>query len=205
MNKSNNTSNEFNIITIKEPNTRIPFFDKLHNDIIKYETKVVTLLNHGMKFKDYCITEIKRLIQETFTFSNDYSIDVYGSHATGLMIEASDIDIKIKLNSGNKADLNNLFEMLCKKLENENKFDEINPIGTASVPVIKLLLSLEKYIKGKEDLENSFKQFKELSLFKHYLFDINELIKVKIDVTFILINNSDKNNNIISNGISEKI
>ena len=204
MNKSNNTSNEFNIITIKEPNTRIPFFDKLHNDIIKYETKVVTLLNHGMKFKDYCITEIKRLIQETFTFSNDYSIDVYGSHATGLMIEASDIDIKIKLNSGNKADLNNLFEMLCKKLENENKFDEINPIGTASVPVIKLLLSLEKYIKGKEDLENSFKQFKELSLFKHYLFDINELIKVKIDVTFILINNSDKNNNIISNGISEK-
>ena len=204
MNKNNNTSNEFNIITIKEPNTRIPFFDKLHNDIIKYETKVVTLLNHGMKFKDYCITEIKRLIQETFTFSNDYSIDVYGSHATGLMIEASDIDIKIKLNSGNKADLNNLFEMLCKKLENENKFDEINPIGTASVPVIKLLLSLEKYIKGKEDLENSFKQFKELSLFKHYLFDINELIKVKIDVTFILINNSDKNNNIISNGISEK-
>jgi len=204
MNKNNNTSNEFNIITIKEPNTRIPFFDKLHNDIIKYETKVVTLLNHGMKFKEYCITEIKRLIQETFTFSNDYSIDVYGSHATGLMIEASDIDIKIKLNSGKKDDLNNLFEMLCKKLENENKFDEINPIGTASVPVIKLLLSLEKYIKGKEDLENSFKQFKELSLFKHYLFDINELTKVKIDVTFILVNNSDKNNIIINNGISEK-
>ena len=203
MNKNNSTSNEFNIITIKEPNTRMSFYDKLHNDIIKYETKVVTLLNHGMKFKDYCITEIKRLIQETFTFSNDYSIDVYGSHATGLMIEASDIDIKIKLNSGNKADLNNLFEMLCKKLENENKFDEINPIGTASVPVIKLLLSLEKYIKGKEDLENSFKQFKELSLFKHYLFDINELTKVKIDVTFILINNSDKNN-IINNGILEK-
>jgi len=202
-NKNNNTSNEFNIITIKEPNTRIPFFDKLHNDIIKYETKVVTLLNHGMKFKDYCITEIKRLIQETFTFSNDYSIDVYGSHATGLMIEASDIDIKIKLDSGNKADLNNLFEMLCKKLENENKFDEINPIGTASVPVIKLLLSLEKFIKGKEDLENSFKQFKELALFKHYLFDINELTKVKIDVTFILVNNSDKNN-IINNGITEK-
>ena len=204
MNKNISTSNDFNIITVKEPNIRILFFDKLHNDIIKYETKVVTLLNHGMKFKDYCITEIKRLIQETFTFSNDYSIDVYGSHATGLMIEASDIDIKIKLNNGNKADLNNLFEMLCKKLENENKFDEINPIGTASVPVIKLLLSLEKFIKEKEDLENSFKHFKELPLFKHYIFDINELTKVKIDVTFILINNSDKNNNIINNGLSEK-
>jgi len=43
-----------------------------------------------MKFKDYCIKEIKRLIEETSTFSKDYSIDVYGSYATGLMIEASD-------------------------------------------------------------------------------------------------------------------
>ena len=49
-----------------------------------------------MKFKDYCIKEIKRIIQETFTFSNDYNVDIYGSYATGLMIEGSDIDIKIK-------------------------------------------------------------------------------------------------------------
>ena len=195
--KNNNTlvSNEFNIITIKDTNNRLSFYDKLHNDIIKYETKVITLLNHGMKFKDYCITEIKRLIQETFNNSEDYNIDVYGSYATGLMIEASDIDIKIKLNSDNRTDLNNFFETLYKKLEKEKKFDKINPIGTASVPVIKLLLNSEKFIKGKEDLENSFKQYKESSLFKHYLFDINELTKIKIDVTFILSNNSSKNNN----------
>ena len=198
-NSNNNAliSNEFNIITIKESNRRLSFFDKLHNDIIKYETKVITLLNHGMKFKDYCIKEIKRIIQETFTFSKDYNVDVYGSYATGLMIEASDIDIKIKLNNGNKNDLDNFFETLSKKLENEKKFDKINPIGTASVPVIKLLLSPEKFIKGKDDLENSFKQFKELSLFKHYIFDINELTKIKIDVTFILAKNS-------SNEINEK-
>ena len=197
------TSNEFNIIVIKEPNRRLSFFDKLHNDIIKNETKVITLLNHGMKFKDYCITEIKRIIQETSSFSKDYTIDVYGSYATGLMIEVSDIDIKIILNNGNKTQLDNLFETLCKKLENENKFDTINPIGTASVPVIKLVLSLEKFIKGKDDLENNFKHFKELSLFKHYIFDSNELIKCKIDVTFILTNN--KNNNNMNNEINEKI
>ena len=200
-------SNEFNIITFKEPNRRLAFFDKLHNDIIKYETKVITLLNHGMIFKDYCIKEIKRIIQETFNFSNDYNIDVYGSYATGLMIEASDIDIKIKLNCTSKENLDNFFQTLCQRLENENKFDTINPIGTASVPVIKLLLSSEKFIKGKEDLENSFKQYKELSLFKHYLFDVCELTKIKIDVTFIMTNNinnncNNNNNNNSSNGNS---
>ena len=203
-NQNNNTlvSNEFSLIVIKEPNRRLPFFDKLHNDIIKYETKVVQLLNYGMKFKDYCIKEIKRIIEETFSFSKDYNVDVYGSYATGLMIEASDIDIKIKLNSGSRSDLDNFFESLCKKLENENKFDKINPIGTASVPVIKLLLSSEKFIRGKDDLENSFKQYKELSLFKHYIFDINELTKIKIDVTFICTN--DNKGNITNNDINEK-
>ena len=204
-NNNSLVSNEFNIISIKEPNRRLSFFDKLHNDIIKYETKVVMILNHGMKFKDYCIKEIKRLIEETSTFSKDYSIDVYGSYATGLMIEASDIDIKIKLNKGNKTDLDSFFETLGKKLENEKKFDKITPISTASVPVIKLLLSSEKFIKGKDDLENSFKQYKEMSLFKNYIFDTSELTKIKIDVTFILVNDnkSSINNNDI-NEISEK-
>ena len=202
-------SNEFSIITLKGPNSRLSFFDKLHNDIIKYETKVISLLNHGMKFHDFCITEIKRLIQETLNFSNDYIIEVYGSYATGLMIEASDIDIKIKLNKGTKDDLDSFFKKVCEKLEQEKKFDEINPIETASVPVIKLLLSKEKFIKGKTDLENSYKQYKELSLFKHYLFDINELTKIKIDVTFILpkdnLNNNIKEeiNNNIENNIND--
>ena len=203
-------SNEFSIITLKESNSRLSFFDKLHNDIIKYETKVISLLNHGMKFHDFCITEIKRLIQETLNFSHDYIIEVYGSYATGLMIEASDIDIKIKLNKGTKDDLNSFFKKVCEKLEQEKKFDEINPIETASVPVIKLLLSKEKFIKGKTDLENSYKQYKELSLFKHYLFDINELTKIKIDVTFILPKDNLNNNikeeiNNINNNIENNI
>ena len=199
MTTNNNTliSNEFSIITIKEPNTRLPFFDKLHNDIIKYETKVISLLNHGMKIQDFCITEIKRLIQETLDFSNDYTIEVYGSYATGLMIEASDIDIKIKLSKETKTDVDSFFKKVCEKLEKEKKFDEINPIETASVPVIKLLLSKEKFIKGKTELENGYKQFKESSLFKHYLFNIDELTKIKIDVTFILSNNNTNMNNII--------
>jgi DNA polymerase sigma len=163
-----------------------------------------------MKFHDFCITEIKRLIQETLNFSNDYIIEVYGSYATGLMIEASDIDIKIKLNKGTKDDLNSFFKKVCEKLEQEKKFDEINPIETASVPVIKLLLSKEKFIKGKTDLENSYKQYKELSLFKHYLFDINELTKIKIDVTFILPKDNLNNNikeeiNNINNNIENNI
>ena len=188
-------SNEFNIITTKESNTRLSFFEKLHNDIIKYETKVITLLNHGMKFQDYCITEIKRIIQETLNFSNDYTIEIYGSYATGLMIEASDIDIKIKLKKGTKTDLDSFFKKVCEQFESGKKFDEITPIETASVPVIKLILSKEKFIKGKTELENSYKQFKELSLFKHYLFDIKELTKIKIDVTFLLSKDNLNNNN----------
>ena len=188
-------SNEFNIITTKESNTRLSFFEKLHNDIIKYETKVITLLNHGMKIQDYCIAEIKRIIQETLNFSNDYTIEIYGSYATGLMIEASDIDIKIKLKKGTKTDLDSFFKKVCEQFESGKKFDEITPIETASVPVIKLILSKEKFIKGKTELENSYKQFKELSLFKHYLFDIKELTKIKIDVTFLLSKDNLNNTN----------
>ena len=212
-------SNEFNIITLKESNRRLQFYDKLHNDIIRYETKVITLLNQGMIFKDYCVKEIKRIIQETFNSSNEYNIDVYGSYATGLMIEASDIDINIKLNHMSKDNLDNCFQTLCQRLEDENRFDAINPIGTASVPVIKLLLNSEKFIKGKEDLESNFKQYKELPLFKHYLFDISELTTIKIDVTFIMKNasgtskknnieikeNNSENNNNINNNNNDNI
>ena len=153
-----------------------------------------------MLFKDFCIEEIKRIIQQIFSNLNGYNIEVYGSYATGLMIEASDIDIKIRLNNG--IDLENIFTSLCNKLKEENKFDEINPIRTASVPVIKLLLNPIKFIKGKEELENKFKQFKEMSIYKHYLFDIKELINIKIDVTFILpnyINQIKPNDNVINN------
>ena len=72
-------------------------------------------------------------------------------------------------------------------------------------------MSKEKFIKGKTDLENSYKQYKELSLFKHYLFDINELTKIKIDVTFILPKDNLNNNNIkeeinnINNNIENNI
>ena len=176
-------SNEFSSISLKDSGRRLTFIEKLHNDIIKNESKVISILNHVMIFKDFCIEEIKRIINETFTFSKDYIVETYGSYATGLMIEASDIDIKIRLN--NAVDFDNIFNTLCKKLEEEKKFDNINPIQTASVPVIKLLLNPEKFIIGKEDLEKKFKQFKEMSLYKNYVFDNNELKNIKIDITFI--------------------
>ena len=187
-------SNEFIPFSLKETKeNRLPFFEKLHNDIIKHETKVIAILNHLMIFKDFCISEIKRIIQETFSYTKNYDIEIYGSYETGLMIEASDIDIKIKLN--NSVDFENFFSNLCNKLQNENKFDIINPIRTASVPVIKLSLKPEKFIIGKEDLELKFKQFKEMSLYKHYLFDISELKNIKVDITFIYENNNKINLN----------
>ena len=140
-----------------------------------------------IKYKNYCVEEIKKIIIKAFNNNLcNYSIDLYGSFITGLMIEASDIDIRIKINDCSKKDLEKYFFILYDKLEEEKKFENINPISTASVPVIKLILNIEKFIFNEKELEKDFIKFQQLPIFKNYLFDKKELIQIKIDITFII-------------------
>lgn len=64
-------------------------------------------------------------------------LDVYGSFATNLAIESSDIDFTIKFN--NVIDVDLVIDHLSDDLNKLNIIENVNPISTASVPVIKLV------------------------------------------------------------------
>jgi len=163
------------------------FMEKLHNNILKNELKVNNILQFLSKFKNYCIEEVKKIIIKAYDNNLfNYSIDLYGSFKTGLMIEASDIDIRIKINGCQKKDFEKYFNILENKFEEEKKFESITPIITASVPVIKLILNIDKFISNEKSLEKDFSKFKQLTIFKNYLFDKNELVQIRIDITFIV-------------------
>ena len=184
----------------------LSFMEKLHNNILNNEKKVNNILQLLTEYKNYAIDIIKKIIKDTYDNNlNNYSIDLYGSFVTGLMIEASDIDIRIKINECQKDVFEKYFFSLSDKLEAEKKFEKITPISTASVPVIKLVINIEKFINNQKDLEKDFNKFKQMTIFKNYLFDKNELLQIKIDITFIVnyikenINDNSINNQEIIN------
>ena len=196
----------------KTNNNNLSFYEKLHNNILKNEKKVGIILQFLTKYKNYCIEKIKKIIIQTYdnidnnnknnnNFFN-YSIDLYGSYTTNLMIEASDIDIKIKMSNLKKEEFNHYFMSLYNKLNDEKKFEKIIPISTASVPVIKLIIDLDKYLEDNKDLSEDFIKFKQQNFFKNYIFDKTELTQIRIDITFIA---NYLNQNIINKEIINKI
>ena len=200
------------ILKINDTNNSLSFYEKLHNSILKNEKKVNMILQHLSIYKNYVIEEIKQMINNTYENNYiNYSIDMYGSYTTGLMIEASDIDIKIKLCCIKKEEFSAYFTSLYKKLISENKFEKIIPISTASVPVIKLIIDIEKFIKNKKDLQSEFSKFKQQNFFKNYIFDKNELIQIRVDITFIInyktqkLNENETNKEILNKLENDKI
>ena len=207
----NNIPNTLNIKILKInniENNNLSFFEKLHNNILKNEKNVNIILQYLSKYKNYCINEIKKLINKAYENNViNYSLDLYGSYTTNLMIEASDIDIKIKLYNIKKDEFNIYFNNLYQLLNSEKKFEKITPIITASVPVIKLIIDIEKFIKNNGDLEQDFIKLKNQNFFKNYFFDKNELTQIRVDITFIIENyiNNNNNNNINNKEIMNKI
>ena len=201
--KSENNKNNvkpkkiFPYITPQNKSLPLSFFEKLHNDIITYDNNITQILSLSQNIKEFCISFIENIICESFPQKDEYSLDIYGSFATGLMIEASDIDIKIRINKEKKEDLEKLFFILANNLKEKNKFESIVPISTASVPVIKLVVNPENFILGMENLEKDLKNLKNSEIYKNFKFNYEEIDKIKIDITFIL-SNTEKNSNISS-------
>lgn len=126
-------------------------------------------------FKKAILTKIIKIINSTLKFpyiSSKYVIEFYGSYMTGLSIENSDIDIMIKVKD-NKAK-SKIISLLLEKFESEtNLFDTINPILTASVPVVKLQSDISKLMS--EETKNKFM----------YYDNKEDIYKAKYDISFI--------------------
>jgi DNA polymerase sigma len=63
--------------------------------------------------------------------------DIYGSFASGLAIESSDIDLSVKYTEGQ--DIVAMMNRITESLKASGKVESVTPIYTASVPVIKLV------------------------------------------------------------------
>jgi len=123
-------------------------------------------------------------------------IDLYGSFATDLSIESSDIDITIKFEEEKtESQIKEKIERLCVSFNNLKLFDNVIAITTASVPVIKILIDPSNILEENSEEIKIYNSLKNLDLFKNYKFDEDELLKVKVDLTFIQLNHSNKNCN----------
>jgi hypothetical protein len=114
----------------------ITFVHKLHNDIVTYYNDVYLNLHSFKEIKTQAVNYVRDIIKR---YIENVDLDIYGSFATDLSIESSDIDLKIKLTS-DTSDNEKIITLLTNAFNNENIFSRLTPIFTASVPVIKLVI-----------------------------------------------------------------
>jgi DNA polymerase sigma len=163
------------------------FHYRIHNDILEYSNSVTQVINYLKDIKLYIIKYLEKSIKKAL--SCDLEIDLYGSFATDLSIESSDIDITIKFADDRKeVEIVEVIEALCANFRGLCLFETINPILTASVPVIKILVDPMKILEPDSPEMKQFCNFKNTEIFKNYKFDKEELLKIKVDLTFIELN-----------------
>ena len=173
--KINNEENKKDILNkIKE---QINTIQKINSNNLKYyknkfvkniiitEEYIYQILQKDlidfMNLVKYKISIIKPKVNELINFiqnsveksiGNEYEVKLYGSHATGLCLPWSDIDVVLCKKNGNPIQNENsysnkfiLLHDLFAYLQKNNDFKSINYIGATSVPLIK--------IKTKENID----------------------------------------------------
>ena len=116
-------------------------YSKLSKDLFTLTTKTEMNNFFLFKIKQSVRQIVKEIAVKSFSSApfTQYKIsyDLYGSFATGLNIETSDIDFMVKFM--NKEDITlQLLTQLTKDLTESKTFRDINPITSAKIPVIKL-------------------------------------------------------------------
>ena len=122
----------------------------LQKDIIDF----MNLVTYKISIIKPKVNELINLIQKSVenSIGNDFKVKLYGSHATGLCLPWSDIDVVLCKENGNINQNDNLYSNkyiplhdLFNYLQKNNDFKSINYIGATSVPLIK--------IKTKENID----------------------------------------------------
>ena len=193
---SNNYKNNFNIIKANEQIDNNLFvvhqnpmiisyekFNKLTEDIITYNKDLEFLLNIISKIKIEIKNHFELIIKKIY--NKNSKMEMYGSSAYHLDIESSDLDLSISTKS--KLPLNNL-EIYLTKNNYNNQYIDINPIYTASIPIIKLELDFLKLNNNKinelyESLINN--DYYKICIKNNFYNNFN---KIKVDISINSIN-----------------
>ena len=137
---------------------------------------------------------IKKTYQDINIFLKNEKVDFlcsfYGSNISGLSIENSDIDIMVKIRK-NKDEINYINRIMdalvnqfkIHQKDELNYIKNINPIYTASIPVIKLEcdLSYDTNIINEQN-----------NLINNYNLSYNNLTKLLFDITFFEVENEQE-------------
>ena len=146
------------------------FLEILSKEIKIYEsftTKNIEILD---KIRKKYFIKVEKLIQTGLSKKYEIKFGHYGSFFTNLSIEGSDVDIRVyyKPLKPNLDFLKDIINLLNSHL---NEFDNINPILSASVPVINLQINI-----GQEINYDTLK-------FMSY-FEKKDISHINIDLTF---------------------
>jgi len=127
------------------------FYKKLHNDILEYNQKLEKNISFTKEIKSNVVCYLTEQIKDILSFLN-IEINIYGSFANDLSIESSDIDLIVKYELKNYEnpninvaqnnyiiDIEYIISFLTNSFEKNHCMDKVNPIYTASVPIIKLV------------------------------------------------------------------
>ena len=166
---------------------KIPFIQKLDIDIMSNINKTQNILLTYQPLKEYIITKIKNQINEVLKNENfKYTLDLYGSFKSSLNIESSDIDLYF-LTSYQSISPTEIINKLFQYFSNLNIYEKVNPIPTANIPILKLSVNYENFIKEKEDLKKIIDNFKKSNEYLTYQYNISELNILNIDISFQII------------------
>ena len=165
---NNNQNNSLQLFNSFVPSEK--YFDSLDKELTNYLSVTNNNISSLKLIQEKSLEKIENYIQEKL--SNNYEIKFghYGSFFTGLNIEGSDLDILIYYKK-KKEENDILKDILIILQEYSPNFETINPILTASVPVIKLQIDIKNEIKDLKLKQTSY-------------IDEDDLNKIKIDLTF---------------------
>ena len=193
--KNNNKEEKINsIINLNiSPNT----FNKLNEDIDKFNSDIESMLKILRKIKEIIRNHFELIIKEIYT--NNSKLEMYGSSLYQLDIESSDLDLSIVITNSNIS-LDSLVQHLLND-KNKDLYLNINPIYTASIPIIKLEMN---YLNLNDDkINNLYESLITNNYYKSCIInnDYQNFKIIKVDISLKSINYSqiDFINKAISN------
>jgi non-canonical poly(A) RNA polymerase PAPD5/7 len=127
------------------PETSI--FDKLHREIIEFGKSRTWKLETKIAQINKVLEKLTEIVCVAFTSA---SIELFGSYASGLAIEESDVDLVVtRLELAERLELEMACEYLAKIIETSNLASKIQCINTARIPVIKLEINTKSLNMGE--------------------------------------------------------
>ena len=167
---NNNYNNGLQLFNSFIPSEK--YFDSLNKELNNYLNTTNLNISNLKNIYEQNLEKIELLIKNGLSENYEIKFGHYGSFFSNLSIEGSDLDILIYYHK--KKEESDFYKDILNLLDqNGNEFENICPILTASVPVIKLQIDIEKEIKEKN-----------INLKNNSYFEEEDLSKIRIDLTF---------------------